>query len=66
MLIIKVKKGEQITRALKRYKQKVRNTKLTQEVRERKEYIKPSAKKRKAKQKAIKTRKWVEKYGDEQ
>jgi len=66
MLIIKVKKGEQITRALKRYKQKVRNTKLTKEVRERKEYIKPSAKKRRAKQKAIKTRQWVEKYGDEQ
>jgi len=66
MLIIKVKKGEQITRALKRYKQKVRNTKLTKEVRERKEYIKPSAKKRRAKQKAIKTRQWKEKYGDEQ
>tara|TARA_B100001113_G_C21092268_1_gene614906 strand:+ start:18 stop:218 length:201 start_codon:yes stop_codon:yes gene_type:complete len=66
MLIIKVKKGEQITRALKRYKQKVRNTKQIQSIREQKEYIKPSMKKRKAKQKAIKTRKWIEKYGDEQ
>ena len=60
MLIIKIKKGEQIQRALKRYKQKVRNTKLTKEVRERKEYIKPSAKKRRQKQKAIMTRKYRE------
>jgi|OM-RGC.v1.035925563 small subunit ribosomal protein S21 len=64
MLRIIVQKGEQITRALKRYKQKVRNTKLTKEVRERKEYIKPSAKKRRAKQKAIKTREYREKNGE--
>ena len=60
MLIIKLKKGEQIGRALKRYKQKVRNTKQIQSIREQKEYIKPSMKRRKAKLKAIKTRKWRE------
>tara|TARA_B100000575_G_C22981088_1_gene566113 strand:- start:706 stop:900 length:195 start_codon:yes stop_codon:yes gene_type:complete len=60
MLIIKLKKGEQISRALKRYKQKVRNTKLIPSIRERKEYIKPSDKKRRKKQIAIKTRKWRE------
>lgn len=60
MLIIKLKKGEQIGRALKRYKQKVRNTKLIPSIRERKEYTKPSDKKRRKKQIAIKTRKWRE------
>lgn len=60
MLIIKLKKGEQIGRALKRYKQKVRNTKLIPSIRERQEYEKPSMKRRKAKKKAIKTRKWRE------
>ena len=60
MLIIKLKKGEQIGRALKRYKQKVRNTKLLKTIRERKEYQKPSDKKRRQKQIAIKTRKWRE------
>lgn len=65
MLIIKLKKGEQIQRALKRYKQKVRNTKLIKTIRENKEYIKPSMKKRRQKQKAIKTRIWREANGEQ-
>ena len=60
MLVIKIKKGEQIGRALKRYKQKVRNTKLIKEIRERQQYLKPSDVKRKNKQKAIKTRMYRE------
>ncbi|CAM1346146.1 30S ribosomal protein S21 [Tenacibaculum crassostreae] len=46
MLIIPVKEGENIDRALKRYKRKYRNTKVLQEIRERKEYTKPSVAKR--------------------
>jgi small subunit ribosomal protein S21 len=42
MLIIKVLPGENIDRALKRYKRKVRNVKLLNELRDRKEYKKPS------------------------
>ncbi len=53
MLRIKINKGENITRALKKFKQKVRDTKLLQKLREKKQYDKPSAKRRKAKQKAI-------------
>jgi small subunit ribosomal protein S21 len=58
MLIVKLKKGDNITKALKKFKQKVRNTKLIQEIRERKQYDKPSAKKRAAKKKAIRVNKW--------
>lgn len=46
MLIIKRKDGETIDRALRRYKRKHRNTKLMQELRRRKEYVKPSVKRR--------------------
>jgi len=46
MLIIPVKEGENIDRAIKRYKRKYRNTKVLQEIRERKEYTKPSVGKR--------------------
>ena len=53
MLIIKVKEGEKIERALKRYKNKHRNTKVMQEVRERKNFKKKSVKKREEKNKAI-------------
>ncbi|MBI9042613.1 30S ribosomal protein S21 [Lutibacter sp.] len=47
MLIIPVKEGENIDRALKRYKRKTRNTKLLNQLRENKQYIKKSVKKRK-------------------
>ncbi len=53
MLIVKVKKGENIDVALKRFKFKYRKTKVSEELRERKEYIKPTVKRRTQKQKAI-------------
>ncbi len=42
MLRIIVKEGENIDRALKRYKRKYRNVKVLQELRDRKQYVKPS------------------------
>ena len=64
MLRILLKKGEDIARALKRYKRKVRDTKLLKEQRERKHYTKPSDAKRKCKQKTIKTREYRDKHED--
>ncbi|TCP28446.1 SSU ribosomal protein S21P [Tenacibaculum skagerrakense] len=52
MLIIKVQEGEKIDKALKRYKRKFRNTKIQQELRDRKQYTKPSVKRREEVQKA--------------
>ena len=46
MLIIPVKEGENIDRALKRYKRKFRDTKVLREVRSRREYTKPSVSRR--------------------
>lgn len=46
MLKIIVKEGENIDRALKRYKRKYRNVKILQELRERKQYTKPSVARR--------------------
>ncbi len=46
MLIIPVKEGENIDRAIKRYRRKFRNTKVLQEIRERKEYTNPSVSRR--------------------
>lgn len=42
MLIVKVKEGENIERALKRYKNKFRQTKTMHALRERKQFLKPS------------------------
>ena len=47
MLIIPVKEGENIDRALKRYKRKTRNTKLLNHLRENKQYTKKSVRRRK-------------------
>lgn len=47
MLIIEVKDGESIDRALKRYKNKHRKVGLIQELRKRKEFVKPSVLRRK-------------------
>ncbi|SFS54367.1 30S ribosomal protein S21 [Lutibacter maritimus] len=47
MLIIQVKDGENIERALKRYKRKTRNTKLLNQLKDNKHYTKKSIKKRK-------------------
>ena len=46
MLIINVKEEESIDRALKRYKRKMRNTKIIKELRKRKTYEKPSVRRR--------------------
>jgi len=46
MLIIKVKDGEKIDRALKRLKRKFRDTKVLQTLRDKKEFTKPSVERR--------------------
>ncbi|MFO7702224.1 30S ribosomal protein S21 [Psychroflexus maritimus] len=46
MLIIKVKDGEKIDRALKRLKRKFRDTRVLQTLRDKKEFTKPSVLKR--------------------
>ena len=52
MLRIVVKEGENIERALKRYKRKFRDVKVLQELRNRKQFIKPSVAKRAERKKA--------------
>lgn len=42
MLVIPVKEGENIERAIKKYKKKFEKTKVMREIRTRKEFIKPS------------------------
>ena len=42
MLIVPVKDGESIERALKRYKRKYDRTKVVKELRERQQFTKPS------------------------
>lgn len=58
-IVIKVKKGSSqeesqrnVEKALKEYKNKVFKLKITQELRDRKEFLKPSVKKRLQKEKA--------------
>jgi len=64
MLIVKLKKGENINRALKQFKQKVRNTKLIRTIRENQYFEKPSQAKRKQKMKAIRVNKWKIENGE--
>ncbi len=52
MLIIPVKEGENIDRALKRFKRKFDRTGAMRQLRERKQFTKPSVKRRKQIQKA--------------
>ncbi|MFD2725152.1 30S ribosomal protein S21 [Hyunsoonleella rubra] len=52
MLKIIVKDGENIERALKRYKRKHRNIQVMQNLRERQHFTKPSVKRRREIQKA--------------
>lgn len=52
MLRIEIKEGENIERAIKRYKRKHRNVKVMQTLRENQYYTKPSVRKRREKQKA--------------
>ena len=53
MLIIPIKEGENIDRPLKRFKRKFDKTGTRKDLRDRKEFVKPSAKKRKMMKKAI-------------
>jgi len=53
MLIINVKDGENIDRALKRFKRKVRDTKLINNLRDKKQFTKKSERQRKKIQKAV-------------
>ncbi len=46
MLIINVKEDESIERALKRYKRKFQSTKILKEIRSRKNFEKPSVRRR--------------------
>lgn len=52
MLIIPVKEGENIERAIKKYKKKFEKTRVMKELRERKEFVKPSITNRQQKIKA--------------
>ncbi|MFV0247590.1 MAG: 30S ribosomal protein S21 [Tenacibaculum sp.] len=52
MLIIPVKEGENIDRALKRYKRKFDRTKTMKQLRDKKQFTKPSVAKRAQKIKA--------------
>ncbi len=53
MIIIPVKEGENIERALKRFKRKFEKTGVIKELRERKKYTKPSIRRREELKKAI-------------
>jgi len=62
MLIVKVKSGENIERALKQMKRKVQQTKQIIHLRENEKFTKPSVKKRQQKLKAI----YIQKLRDEE
>lgn len=53
MLKVKVKEGENIEKALRQFKRKCNETKLVKQLRDRKEYVKPSVERRKQKLDAI-------------
>jgi len=53
MIIIPVKEGENIERALKRFKRKFEKTGVIKELRERQMFTKPSVKKRAVVKKAV-------------
>tara|TARA_Y100001958_G_C20880984_1_gene311230 strand:+ start:107 stop:304 length:198 start_codon:yes stop_codon:yes gene_type:complete len=59
MLIVKLKKGENINSALKRFKRKFKDTGVIKELRKRQQFDKPSRLKREAKLKAINKRKYL-------
>lgn len=63
MLIINVKDSENIDRALKRYKRKFQNAGIMKELRRRKEYLKPSIRRRAELLKAAYRLKMQEKHG---
>ena len=53
MIIVPVKEGESIDRALKKYKRKFEKTGVVKELRDRQQFTKPSIVKRKQRLKAI-------------
>ena len=53
MLIVKLKKGENINRALKRFKVKFRNTQVIKQIRERQYFERKSVKRRREVMNAI-------------
>ncbi|MBR5385765.1 MAG: 30S ribosomal protein S21 [Bacteroidales bacterium] len=53
MIIVPIKEGENIERALKKFKRKFEKTGTIRELRARKNFEKPSVRNRMAKQKAI-------------
>lgn len=53
MLIVEIQKGDSIEAALKKLKSKVKKTKMVEELRERKQFDKPSVKKRETKKNAV-------------
>lgn len=53
MIIIPVKEGENIDKALKKYKRKFEKTGVVKELRERQKYTKPSIKRRQEILKAV-------------
>jgi len=53
MIVIPVKEGENIERALKKFKRKFERTGVVKELRSRQAFIKPSVQKRQQKLKAI-------------
>lgn len=61
MLIIKLKDGEKIERALKKYKNKYNKTGVMKELRNRQEFVKKSVKRRQQIKKAI----YIQKLRDE-
>lgn len=53
MLIIPIKEGENIERALKKFKRKFEKTAVVKELRERQQFTKPSVKRRTEVKKAV-------------
>lgn len=61
MIVIPVKEGENIERALKKFKRKFEKTGVVKELRERQAYIKPSKRRREVIKKAVYKQKIKEK-----
>ena len=61
MIIVQVKDGENIERALKKFKRKFEKTGVIKELRERQSYTKPSMARREEKKRAIYKQKLREK-----
>lgn len=60
MLIIKIKEGENLDKAVRRFKKKYEKTGVLKELRARQAFTKPSVKKRMAKLKAVYRQKVLE------